>query len=122
MSCTNEMAEMLIHWYANLPEGNIRFPHYREEALRAITDLSAFDAIHRIAKNAPEAFQLIVGHPNYLTIDPGWEGCYAVSEMRYRSDIPGGPFERMNIVGVNNAFEAMINLKQRYDWEMSSAH
>lgn len=121
MSCTNEMAEMLIHWWTNLPEGSLVNPELRYEVLCAVQELSAFDAIHHIVKNCPEAFQVYVGYPSYLMISPTVTSIFGISEMRYQSQLPGGGYSQLHWVETHSAFEAMINLKQRYDWEMSNA-
>ncbi|ABY63236.1 hypothetical protein ST201phi2-1p412 [Pseudomonas phage 201phi2-1] len=114
------MAEMLIHWYSNLPDSQLVSPQFRREALCAVTELTAYDAIHHIVRNSPEAFQVYVGYPSYLIIRPSVGGLFTTSEMRYQSQLPEGGYSQLHSVGTNTAFDAMINLKQRYEWEMAN--
>lgn len=119
-------ARLLMEWYCNLGKGHSSEPMVepiaRVEAIKAVGGKTQMEALQVLMDHFPQALKIYVGYPSHLEVLPGYDGTYIVSEMRFQSDKPGNTYQRLHSVTTPNALEAMINLKQRYDWEMSSSH
>jgi len=125
MSRTNEMAELIIKWYSSLDETHCNYPIHRAEALKAIEGLDPVLAIESIAMYNSTALELITDDPNYLAVEYSNDGRFTVSEMVWQPENPragmGEHYNRIQTVEVESALDALINLKQRFEYQLSNS-
>lgn len=112
MSRTTELATRLMDWFKSLPEAALIHAWSHQEAVNGVSELDPIEAIHRIAKNCSVALQLVTQGKSYLVVEPGWGSQYIVYEYHH---VVGNKYDRINAVPCNNAFDAMINLKNRHE-------